>query len=242
MKKAIALIITAVLLLSLCSCSDKPEQKKSSETKAAETTAPETTTEAKKVETLNGIDVSAYSGDIDWSGVKTDFVMVRLGGRGYGDSGTLYADDNAAENLRNAKANGIRIGAYFYSQAINEDEAREAADSALGLLGDIKLDLYLAYDFEYIKDDDARTDKITVQQRKKITDAFCERIAENGVEPMVYGYAEDFGEGFDTGYPIWLADYEGKSDVKYTMLQTSNEGKVDGIEGSVDTDILRIEN
>ena len=53
MKKAIALIITAVLLLSLCSCSDKPEQKKSSETKAAETTAPETTTEAKKVETLN---------------------------------------------------------------------------------------------------------------------------------------------------------------------------------------------
>ena len=45
MKKAIALIITAVLLLSLCSCSDKPEQKKSSETKAAETTAPETTTE-----------------------------------------------------------------------------------------------------------------------------------------------------------------------------------------------------
>ena len=242
MKKAIALIITAVLLLSLCSCSDKPEQKKSSETKAAETTAPETTTEAKKVETLNGIDVSAYSGDIDWSGVKTDFVMVRLGGRGYGDSGTLYADDKAAENLRNAKANGIRIGAYFYSQAINEDEAREEADYALGLLGDIKLDLYLAYDFEYIKDDDARTDKITVQQRKKITDAFCGRIAENGVEPMVYGYAEDFGEGFDTGYPIWLADYEGKSDVKYTMLQTSNEGKVDGIEGSVDTDILRIEN
>ena len=242
MKKAIALIITAVLLLSLCSCSDKPEQKKSSETKAAETTAPETTTEAKKVETLNGIDVSAYSGDIDWSGVNTDFVMVRLGGRGYGDSGTLYADDKAAENLRNAKANGIRIGAYFYSQAINEDEAREEADYALGLLGDIKLDLYLAYDFEYIKDDDARTDKITVEQRKKITDAFCERIAENGVEPMVYGYAEDFGEGFDTGYPIWLADYEGKSDVKYTMLQTSNEGKVDGIEGSVDTDILRIEN
>ena len=242
MKKAIALIITAVLLLSLCSCSDKPEQKKSSETKAAETTAPETTTEAKKVETLNGIDVSAYSGDIDWSGVKTDFVMVRLGGRGYGDSGTLYADDNAAENLRNAKANGIRIGAYFYSQAINEDEAREEADYALGLLGEIKLDLYLAYDFEYIKDDDARTDKITVQQRKKITDAFCGRIAENGVEPMVYGYAEDFEKGFDTGYPIWLADYEGKSDVKYTMLQTSNEGKVDGIEGSVDTDILRIEN
>ena len=242
MKKAIALIITAVLLLSLCSCSDKPEQKKSSETKAAETTAPETTTEAKKVETLNGIDVSAYSGDIDWSGVKTDFVMVRLGGRGYGDSGTLYADDKASENLRNAKANGIRIGAYFYSQAINEDEAREEADYALGLLGDIKLDLYLAYDFEYIKDDDARTDKITVQQRKKITDAFCGRIAENGVEPMVYGYAEDFEKGFDTGYPIWLADYEGKSDVKYTMLQTSNEGKVDGIEGSVDTDILRIEN
>ena len=242
MKKAIALIITAVLLLSLCSCSDKPEQKKSSETKAAETTAPETTTEAKKVETLNGIDVSAYSGDIDWSGVKTDFVMVRLGGRGYGDSGTLYADDNAAENLRNAKANGIRIGAYFYSQAINEDEAREEADYALGLLGEIKLDLYLAYDFEYIKDDDARTDKITVQQRKKITDAFCGRIAENGVEPMVYGYAEDFGEGFDTGYPIWLADYEGKSDVKYTMLQTSNEGKVDGIEGSMGTDVLRIEN
>lgn len=242
MKKAIALIITAVLLLSLCSCSDKPEQKKSSETKAAETTAPETTTEAKKVETLNGIDVSAYSGDIDWSGVNTDFVMVRLGGRGYGDSGTLYADDKAAENLRNAKANGIRIGAYFYSQAINEDEAREEADYALGLLGEIKLDLYLAYDFEYIKDDDARTDKITVEQRKKITDAFCGRIAENGVEPMVYGYAEDFEEGFDMSYPIWLADYEGKSDVKYTMLQTSNEGKVDGIEGSVDTDILRIEN
>ena len=243
MKKAIALIITAVLLLSLCSCSDKPEQKKSSETKAAETTAPETTTEAKKVETLNGIDVSAYSGDIDWSGVKTDFVMVRLGGRGYGDEGSLYSDNKAADYISGAQAAGIKTGGYFFSQAITEDEAREEAQYCQQVLGGLKLDFPLAYDWEIIKDDDARTDSLTAEQATSCALAFCAKAKELGYKPMLYASDEEFSKKYDmsrlSDCDVWYCEYadEPHFPYRFSMWQYSKTATVDGIEGNADLDL-----
>ena len=76
-----------------------------------------------------GVDVSAYQGDIDWqqvydSGVR--FAIVRAGGMYYGN-GELYTDDNFIKNIEGAKAAGLRVGAYFFSQAITADEAKAEA-------------------------------------------------------------------------------------------------------------------
>ena len=164
--------------------------------------------------------------------------MIRIGGRGYGDEGTLYTDDCAQTNLAEAKKNNIMVGAYFYSQAVSIQEAEEEAEFAADFLSKTKLDLPVAYDFEHIEDDTARTDNITYDEINDFAEVFCGTISQRGFEAMVYGFAQDFENGLKTNYPVWLADYENKSDVKYKILQYSDEGKINGINGSVDLDIL----
>lgn len=86
---------------------------------------------------MEGIDISSYSGTIDWDKVKksgVDFVMVRIGGRGYGSDGKMYSDDSALSYIKGAKAAGLKVGVYFFSQAVNNDEAIEEADYIKTLL------------------------------------------------------------------------------------------------------------
>ena len=116
---------------------------------------------------MEGIDISSYSGTIDWDKVKksgVDFVMVRIGGRGYGSDGKMYSDDSALSYIKGAKAAGLKVGVYFFSQAVNNDEAIEEADYIKTLLGDETIDFPVAYDWEIIKDDDARTDSVSAAQ------------------------------------------------------------------------------
>ena len=77
-----------------------------------------------------GIDVSAYQGDVNWQKVKNDgieFVFVRIGFRGYGSAGNMVEDKYVRKNYENATAAGLKVGVYFFSQAITEEEAREEA-------------------------------------------------------------------------------------------------------------------
>ena len=193
-----------------------------------------------------GVDVSSFSGSIDWAKVKesgVDFAMIRLGGRGYGDEGGLYADDKAAENLQGAKAAGIKVGAYFYSQATTNAEAEEEAEYAKQLLGDIQLDYPLAYDWEIVKDDNARTDKVTSTQATECAVAFCEKVKSYGYIPMVYSASREFYFKYDLSrlkdYELWLVQYADKPDFYYqfSMWQYSESGHIDGIDGSVDLNI-----
>ena len=193
-----------------------------------------------------GIDVSSFSGSIDWAKVKesgVDFAMIRLGGRGYGDKGGLYADDKAAENLQGAKAAGIKVGAYFYSQATTNAEAEEEAEYAKQVLGDIQLDYPLAYDWEIVKDDNARTDKVTSTQATECAVAFCEKVKSFGYIPMIYSASREFYFKYDLSrlkdYELWLVQYADKPDFyyKFSMWQYSESGHIDGIDGSVDLNI-----
>ena len=98
-----------------------------------------------------GIDVSLFQGEIDWQNVKADgveFVFIRVGGRGTTDGG-LYTDSKAQEYYRAAKAAGLQVGAYFFSQAISEAEAREEAVFALKQVKKWELDLPFVYDWEW---------------------------------------------------------------------------------------------
>lgn len=227
MKKAIILIISIIMVMALCACS---ESKKTASTSSAETV---------KTKELKGIDVSAYNGEIDWKKVANDgieFAMIRLGGRGYGEEGELFTDDYALTNIKQAKENKIKVGAYFYSQATSEAEAEEEADYAVQILNKTKLDLPVAYDFEHVGEEEARTDNITSEERNNFSEVFCGKINEAGYDAMVYAFAEDFDNGVKTNYPLWLSDKENKSKEKYIMLQYSTDGKVNGINGSVDLD------
>ena len=142
-----------------------------------------------KAASMEGIDISSYSGTIDWDKVKksgVDFVMVRIGGRGYGSDGKMYSDDSALSYIKGAKAAGIKVGVYFFSQAVNNDEAIEEADYIKSLLGDETIDFPVAYDWEIIKDDDARTDSVSAAQATACAKAFCNRVKELGYTPIIY--------------------------------------------------------
>lgn len=193
-----------------------------------------------------GIDVSHHQGNIDWNAVKSegyDFAILRIGYRGYGETGSLNADKKFETYYNQAKAAGLKIGVYFFAQAINEEEAKEEAQFVIDILDGRQLDLPVVYDPESILDDEARTDNVSGEQFTKNTRMFCETILENGYEPMIY--ANMLWEAFEldlsqlTDYPLWYADYEPVPQTPYAFKcwQYSNTSKVKGIDGEVDLDI-----
>ncbi len=196
-----------------------------------------------------GIDVSHYQADIDWEKVKNsgiEFVIIRLGSRGYGEDGVMKLDTKFEDNIQGARAAGLDVGVYFFSQAINEEEAIEEAEFVQDHLAGYELQLPVVYDPETILHDEARTDDVTGEQFTKNTIAFCEAIESFGYDAMVYcnmlwqAYELDLTALED--YPIWYADYEPHPQTPYhfDFWQYSSEGKVDGIQGNVDLNIQMI--
>lgn len=199
-----------------------------------------------KSASTEGIDVSSYSGDIDWKKVREsgiDFAMIRVGGRGYGENGEMYTDERALEYINGAKAEGIKVGAYFFSQAISTEEAIEEADYVKTVLGDIKLDYPVAYDWEIIKDDDARTDNVSANQATECARAFCDRVKELGYTPILYSPSRELYFKYDLSrladIDIWYCEYANVPTFYYefSMWQYSATGTIDGIEGAVDLNV-----
>lgn len=194
-----------------------------------------------------GIDVSKWQGKINWDKVKADgveFVIIRLGYRGYGSKGTLDMDSRFYQNIKGAQAAGLDVGVYFFAQAINEKEAIEEAEYVLKALEGYELQLPIVYDPELIRDQDARTDNVTGEQFTKNTIAFCERIEEAGFDAMIYSNMVWEAFLFDMTklqeYPFWYADYEPVPQTPYDfqIWQYSESGKVNGIDGPVDLNIM----
>ena len=195
--------------------------------------------------TVLGIDVSSHQGVIDWQQVASagiEFAIIRLGNRGY-NSGTLNADAYAQENLRGAKQAGLKVGAYFFSQAISVAEAREEAAFALNVLKGVALDLPLVFDWEYVNEE-ARTANVDAHTLTDMTKAFCRDVELMGYESMVYFnssqatdllYLKELQE-----YPWWLAMYDITMEFpcKVDLWQYTNTGSVPGIEGNVDINLM----
>ena len=192
-----------------------------------------------------GIDVSSYQGTIDWKKVANSgvtFVIIRVGGRGY-TGGNLYDDKMAQKNYEGAKKAGLKIGAYFFSQAISTEEAVEEARYLLEKTSTWELDMPLVYDWEYI-DEDARTANVSKQTLTDCMIAFCEEIQSAGKEPMIYFNPNHAKRMFHieqvTDYPFWLAMYTDwmTYPYKFNMWQYTNAGSVPGIKGKVDINLL----
>lgn len=196
-------------------------------------------------QTILGIDVSSHQGEIDWQAVAEagiGFAFVRLGYRGY-DSGTLQEDTYARQNLQRAKAAGIPVGAYFFSQATSPEEAAEEAAYALEILGQMQLELPLVYDWEYISAS-ARTGSVDKKTLTDCTLAFCQAVEAAGHEAMIYANTDQVTRRLDMekleGYPLWLAKYDLQQDFpcKADLWQYTDEGKVPGISGKVDINLM----
>ncbi len=187
-------------------------------------------------ETLRGIDVSEHQGVIDWEAVAgdgIDFAMIRAGYRGYSQGG-LYEDEYFALNILNARQNGIDVGVYFFSQAVTPEEAVEEAEFLLDLLEEVGLDISMtvAFDWEHIGYDDARTDDISGETLTDCAVAFCERVKQAGHDPLVYAYRNLAYFLYDlprlNDYALWIGALGSSPDFYYrhVMWQYSSEGKV----------------
>ena len=198
-----------------------------------------------KKKVLNGIDVSVYQGTIDWTKVSksgVDFAMIRAGYRGYGDKGVLVEDSMFSKNVLGAKTNKMDIGIYFYTQAINVEEAKEEAKFVVNLIKKYGIDVKypIAIDTELSPIGTGRADNISKEKRTEVVKAFCEIIKQLGYKPMVYASKYWLYDNLNvqqiSQYDTWLAHYTDKTDYKYsyTMWQYTSTGNVDGITGNVD--------
>ena len=195
--------------------------------------------------TRRGLDISEHQGQIDWEQVRAagfDFAFIRIGYRGY-SVGDIYPDDFALANLEGAKAAGLQVGAYFYSQAISTAEAAEEAAWCLDFLANRQLDLPLVYDWEYVSPS-ARTGSMDKAAVTACAQTFCEAIESAGYQPMLYFNTHIARDLLDLPalrqYPFWLAQYKDQMDYPYQVdfWQYTEEGSVPGIEGDVDIDLM----
>lgn len=194
-----------------------------------------------------GIDVSKYNQKIDWNKVAEsgiEFAFVRVGFRGYG-SGDIVLDEMFKSHVRGAKSAGLKVGVYFFTQAVTTKEAEEEAQFILDQirLTDITVDFPIVFDVEKVNVNTARAENLSVEDRTAITIAFCEKIKEAGYTPMIYGNIKCFMNMLDMSmlkdYKKWFAYYDSSLYFPYEISgwQFSDKGKVNGIDGEVDINI-----
>lgn len=191
-----------------------------------------------------GIDVSVWQGQIDWKKVKAagvDFAMIRVGYRG-SEEGVLVKDTYAQANYAGATAAGIKVGAYFFSQAITVKEAVEEAEYLLNIIKDWKVDMPIVFDWEFVSGG-GRTDGITARTLTDCSKAFCDTVSAAGYKPMIYFNTDQSLNNLYlrelTDYKFWLAQYNTVLNYPYKidMWQYTETGSVPGINGHVDINL-----
>lgn len=231
-KCAFSLLLSAALLFSLAACGSK-----------------RTTRETESV--VLGIDVAKYQGTIDWqalAGAGVKFAMVRLGYR-TAEDGVIVEDSNARYNLQEGARAGIPMGAYFFSTAISEEEAKEEAHWVADLVAKYPITYPIVYDCEGFLDN--RQKALSNSERTDIALAFLKEIKRLGYEPMFYGSKSELENNWDMGpiekhYKVWVAQYPdapypetpmSSYRGKHAMWQFSKSARVVGLEQSVDMNL-----
>lgn len=186
----------------------------------------------------NGIDVSKWQGNIDWPTVAAagiDFAIIRVGYRG-SQTGVLVEDPYFQKNIKGATAAGIKVGVYFFTQAITEAEAVEEASMCLALTSGYNLSYPIFIDTE----SGSRANGLDKATRTACISAFCKTIQNGGRTAGIYASKSWFEKKLDmsqlNGYCIWVAQYNTECTYsgKYSIWQYSSKGSVPGIKGNVD--------
>ena len=184
----------------------------------------------KNNDTSIGIDVSKWQGNIDFNKLKengVEFVIIRIG-----------TQNGFENNIEKAKKAGLDVGLYFYSYAKTKEEVLEQAKWIIDKLDGMKLELPIAYDWESWNS--FNTTNLSLYEFNELAYTFMNYIEKNGYKSMLYGSKYYLINVFSTDKTVWLAHYTNKTDYegKYYIWQMCNDGKVSGINGYVDIDIL----
>lgn len=244
------------------------EESEAEDPQSEENTVPEETgaeTEITKIlisenaaeteEVTLGIDVSKFQGTIDWSAVAEagiDFAIIRVGYRTQ-SSGEIVSDTNAKYNMQEATANGIKIGAYFFSTAVTEVEAIEEAKWVAEYISQYQITYPVAYNCEGFENANNRQYDLTKTQRTDFAIAFLNEIYNQGYTPMFYASKSEMQNDqkwettrIEKSFKIWVSQYPTDpypetSMSSYTgthdMWQYTNNGTVSGIDKPVDVNI-----
>lgn len=196
-----------------------------------------------------GVDLSKYQSKVDFAAIQNegiDFCILRVGSRGY-ETGVIQEDEKFEEFITGAEAVGMPVGLYFFSQAVTEAEAIEEANFVISKIGEHKITYPIAYDMEFIANDNSRIETLTKAEKTDIALAFLTRIEEAGYTGMVYGNKEWLLKRVELhrfeDYDVWLAQEDNIPDYPYvySMWQYTKQGEVYGIEGYVDLNISFID-
>ena len=197
-----------------------------------------------KIKSHKMVDVSSFQKDIDWEAVAAggvEYAMIRCGFRGY-ESGKLVEDPYFQANIEGATKAGIKVGVYFFSQALDAAEAAEEAEFTLELIAPYKITLPVAIDVEDVSAT-ARTDVLNGAEISDNSVVFMERIKAAGYDTMIYSNAKYFIKVLEMekleNYDKWYAFYNDTIYFPYEIAvwQYTNEAYVDGIGSGVDMDI-----
>ena len=193
-----------------------------------------------------GIDVSKHQGAIDWNLVAQDgveFAFIRVGFRGYGSEGKMVEDEYFVKNIEGALAAGIKVGVYFYSQAITEAEAQEEAEFVIERIRPYEIACPVVFDVERVSGAQGRMNDISVEERTALAVLFCQTIEQAGYKPMIYHNTEMGALMLDLtqleSYDKWYASYSDQIfyPYAYKIWQYSDKGSVQGINTDVDLNI-----
>lgn len=193
-----------------------------------------------------GVDVSRWNEDIDWKLAKeagVEFAMIRAAYRGTSEEGLVYTDTCFEKNIQGTSENGIKAGAYFFSQAITVEEAIEEAEYIISVLEPYKDKISFPVAFDTEKSDNARANDISCEERTRIAQAFCDTIKAAGYTPMIYFSTNWCIMNLDmeklTDYEIWYAYYS--DDIyfpyDYKIWQYASDGSLPGFTGNVDMNV-----
>ena len=201
-----------------------------------------------------GIDISVWNEIVNWNEIKKagiDFVIIRSSGS-YAANGKLYKDSKFDSHIRGALNAGLQVGIYHYSQAITRDEAILEARYVDSIIRSYKskLTLPVAFDRELYSESNGyygRTYKIGKEKDAEVSLAFLDEITRLGYKGSFYSYTSYLNNQINMNkispkYPVWVAQYNYKCDYKgpYTTWQYSSQGKVNGIRGNVDMNIMYV--
>lgn len=196
-----------------------------------------------------GAEISKYEDYVDFVKLKKsgiDYVMIRVGARGYG-SGQLVEDENFSDNIKRATDAGLQVGVYFSSQAISVEEAVEEAQLVISKLEGYKIAYPVAFDMGFVENDTARIEELTKAKRTEIAKTFLDTVAAAGYKTMIYGDKEWLIKEVDmsklTAYDVWLEQCQDVPDYPYrfTMWNYTDRGNVDGIVGYANLNISFID-
>ena len=178
--------------------------------------------------------------------------MIRVGYRAQ-KTGVIYADTNAKYNMQQAAANGIKVGAYFFSSAVNEAEAIEEADWVADFIADYSITYPVAFDCEGFNTSESRQKSMTKAERTAVAAAFYRKymikaihlcsmplhlslpITASGTLPVLNNHLRYGLHNIRQRLILRLHPHHMRG--TYSMWQYTNQGGVAGIGTNVDINV-----